>query len=202
MKTATSPAPISLSDLDSFTRAYLVTALWSSSDRAYCERKAATDAGYSVHSETVNGAIKWVHVAPGENGADFIHEADDEETAWRDAAEAAGTVTDGNLDSVFDLSDLAPETLAKASADCARFQSEQGETISAAIETGEVRCGPDFDARERAGHDFWLTRNGHGAGFWDGDWPKPYADTLTQAAKAFGECDLYVGDDGAIYLSP
>jgi|TARA_R110000744_G_scaffold366338_1_gene475354 hypothetical protein len=23
---------------------------------------------------------------------------------------------------------------------------------------------------ERIGHDFWLTRNGHGAGFWDGDW--------------------------------
>lgn len=21
-----------------------------------------------------------------------------------------------------------------------------------------------------AGHDLWLTRNGHGAGFWDGDW--------------------------------
>ena len=27
-----------------------------------------------------------------------------------------------------------------------------------------------IDQCERIGHDFWLTRNGHGAGFWDGDW--------------------------------
>ena len=27
-----------------------------------------------------------------------------------------------------------------------------------------------FAECERIGHDFWLTRNGHGAGFWDGGW--------------------------------
>jgi hypothetical protein len=51
-----------------------------------------------------------------------------------------------------------------------------------------------------AGHDFWLTRNGHGAGFWDGDWPEPLATVLTDAAHAFGELSPYVGDDGLIYL--
>lgn len=30
--------------------------------------------------------------------------------------------------------------------------------------------GFSFSECERIGHDFWLTRNGHGAGFWDGDW--------------------------------
>ena len=50
---------------------------------------------------------------------------------------------------------------------------------------------------EMVGHDFWLTRNGHGAGFWDGDWKNGYA--LTEAAKSFGGIDLYVGDDGKIY---
>lgn len=44
----------------------------------------------------------------------------------------------------------------------------------------------------RAGHDFWLTRNGHGAGFWDGDWPEPAATVLTKAAEAYGEQHLYV----------
>jgi hypothetical protein len=39
---------------------------------------------------------------------------------------------------------------------------------------------------ERAGHDLWLTRNRHGAGFWDGDWPTEYADELTAAAHDFG----------------
>lgn len=51
---------------------------------------------------------------------------------------------------------------------------------------------------EQFGHDFWLTRNGHGVGFWDrglGD----LGDKLTDVAKSYGNCDLYVGDDGLIY---
>lgn len=52
----------------------------------------------------------------------------------------------------------------------------------------------------QAGHDFWLTRNGHGAGFWDGDWDHtPYAELLTELSNAYGSLELYVGDDGLIY---
>jgi hypothetical protein len=43
-----------------------------------------------------------------------------------------------------------------------------------------------------AGHDFWLTRNGNGAGFWDGDWPEPSAIKLTKLSKDFGSFSLYV----------
>lgn len=50
-----------------------------------------------------------------------------------------------------------------------------------------------------AGHDFWLTRCGHGAGFWDGDWPV-YGDLLTAASKSFGNIDPYIGDDGQIHF--
>jgi hypothetical protein len=53
---------------------------------------------------------------------------------------------------------------------------------------------------EQAGHDFWLTRNRHGAGFWDRGHGAEGAD-LTQHAKSFGDCDLYVGDDGGIYAA-
>lgn len=52
-----------------------------------------------------------------------------------------------------------------------------------------------------AGHDFWLTRAGHGAGFWDGDLPDDIGDTLTEASKAAGEVWPYIGDDSLIYLS-
>jgi hypothetical protein len=55
------------------------------------------------------------------------------------------------------------------------------------------------DHDEPAGHDFWLTRCGHGSGFWDGDWKEPAASKLTDAAHAYGNADLYVGDDGRIY---
>lgn len=85
--------------------------------------------------------------------------------------------------------DLAPEAEAKMTADCERFQREHWDRITGGN-------GPS-----RAGHDFWLTRNHHGAGFWDGDWPEPDATILTDAAHAFGECDLYVGDDGLVYLA-
>jgi len=104
------------------------------------------------------------------------------------------------MDDNYEEADLSPEALARILSDCAKFEAEQGEVIRAAIETGEVRFGPDFGALGRAGHDFWLTRNGHGAGFWDGDWPEPFAAQLTAAAKAFGECNLYAGDDGRLYI--
>lgn len=52
-----------------------------------------------------------------------------------------------------------------------------------------------------AGHDLWLTQNGHGAGFWDGDWPEPEATLLTEAAHRVGGADIYVGDNGRLYVA-
>lgn len=51
---------------------------------------------------------------------------------------------------------------------------------------------------ERAGHDFWLTRNRHGAGFWD-EGLRTLGDRLTEAAHAYGTVDLYIGDDDRIH---
>lgn len=51
---------------------------------------------------------------------------------------------------------------------------------------------------EQLGHDFWLTRNHHGAGFWDRGQGEE-GDALTKIAHSFGSCDLYVGDDGKVH---
>lgn len=91
------------------------------------------------------------------------------------------------LDQNYDISDIAPESLASMVADCEEFQRAHETDIA-----GEY---------SQAGHDFWLTRNGHGAGFWDGDWQEPAATRLTDAAHAYGSVDLYIGDDGKIYCS-
>ena len=93
---------------------------------------------------------------------------------------------DEPMDENYALGDIAPEALAKMTADCAAFQAKHYDLIS--------------DDPSLAGHDFWLTRNGHGAGFWDGDWPEAIGEALTKASKAYGECDLYVGDDGQVYI--
>lgn len=52
----------------------------------------------------------------------------------------------------------------------------------------------------QAAHDFWLTRNHHGAGFWDRGLGE-LGDRLTASAESYGESDLYVGDDGELYVS-
>lgn len=98
------------------------------------------------------------------------------------------------LDANYGIEDIAPETAKEMEADCADFQERFGQLI----EDDDPTYGPDFGRWGRAGHDFWLTRNGHGAGFWDGDWPK-HGDELTDASKEYGEYHLYVGDDGLIY---
>ena len=111
--------------------------------------------------------------------------------------ESGGVPLDKNYDiSAFDLTAL--ETLAK---DCERFQASPA--WQAALEDDDPRAdrraahGCSLEAS--AGHDFWLTRCGHGAGFWDGDWAEPHAAALTKLSKDFGEVELYLGDDKKIY---
>jgi hypothetical protein len=97
------------------------------------------------------------------------------------------------LDANYSASDLAPETLEAMKIDCAAFQRDNAADIAAGPD------GPDYTRYERAGHDFFLTRNHHGAGFWDGDWSAEAGERLTAASHAHGETNLYVGDDGLIY---
>lgn len=47
---------------------------------------------------------------------------------------------------------------------------------------------------EQIGHDFCLTRNQHGAGFWDRGLGR-LGDELSHAARSFGTVDLYRTDD-------
>ncbi len=44
---------------------------------------------------------------------------------------------------------------------------------------------------EQLGHDLWLTRNGHGTGFWDRDLPGDTGENLSEAARKLGESNLY-----------
>lgn len=92
------------------------------------------------------------------------------------------------LDKNYSITDIDPVSAAGLAAECADFQRDNADNLVA------------YDLGT-AGHDFWLTRNGHGAGFWDGDYDEPQATKLTKASKAYGGVDLYVGDDGVIYAS-
>ena len=48
-------------------------------------------------------------------------------------------------------------------------------------------------------HDFTLTRNRHGSGFWEPDrYKKPWGDKLTQLSETYQEIDLYLSDDNLL----
>lgn len=53
--------------------------------------------------------------------------------------------------------------------------------------------------QDQHGHDFWLTKNHQGAGFWDRGYGA-VGKRLTDAAHPYGEGYVYVGDDGKLYI--
>lgn len=91
------------------------------------------------------------------------------------------------LDRSYDEDDFAPEAMASMREDCQAFFDSYSKLYT---ESGWTH--------EMAGHDFWLTRNGHGAGFWDRG--RDNGDGLTEACKPYGSCDIYIGDDGKLHI--
>ena len=79
----------------------------------------------------------------------------------------------GDTDQPESGADLDDDFIRESTIDCLSFYSR-------------ICCYLSDDEVERAAHDFWLTRNGHGAGFWDGDWPL-YGDIFTRIAQGYGE---------------
>ena len=104
--------------------------------------------------------------------------------AYLECALWSSTDDDGEpLDAVYSIDDLAPETIQSAIEDCDAFRQSAGAMLDAWTD-------------EQAGHDYWLTRNGHGAGFWDRR--LPFGDELSALCR-HQTVDLYVRDDGLIY---
>ena len=91
------------------------------------------------------------------------------------------------------INDLSPEAWEKSLKDCAAFEYPNSELLDHAYEAFE------YDS-EQAGRDFWFSRNGHGAGFFDRGLGET-GDMLQEAARRRGSVDLYRGDDGRLYLS-
>lgn len=88
--------------------------------------------------------------------------------------------------------DITSGALAGIIADCEAFQAAAAPLLEEAFDRGY--------SEERAGTDFWFTRNGHGAGFWDReelaeahDWTGTSLGNALSAlcgfGTAFGEVD-------------
>jgi hypothetical protein len=111
--------------------------------------------------------------------------------AYLECALWASLDEDGeSFDGLYSVDDIAPSAIQQAIADCSAFR----ETMAEQLELTEAD-----DAQH--GHDFWLTRNRHGAGFWDRGYPAEVGKALTDCAHSFGEANVYCGDDGQLYIN-
>lgn len=91
-----------------------------------------------------------------------------------------------SLDENYDAGDCSQELIDQSGKDITDFIEQAGDLLKG-------------ERMSQVMHDFWLTRNGHGAGFWDGDYEQTKGEKLTEIAHNMGTVDLYVGDDGQIY---
>lgn len=174
---STNPDDFGVVKLDDFTIGYITCALWSSTGGRYGECPCC-------------GKMAVLDRYP---------EKEYEEQAMC-AAEGCG-VREMNeeppLDENYDIDDIAPNTLAQMVNDCAKFQEENSELLAKAEYVRKPDGGTDL---AYAGHDFWLSTNGHGAGYGDGDMQdNDVDDALNEACKKWKGMELYVGDDGKIY---
>lgn len=92
-----------------------------------------------------------------------------------DPSPGQGDYTEAGLSLIQSVSE---DWLSQAISDCDKFQSEN--------ETLLEQAGTD----SQNGHDFWLTRNGHGCGFWSRDYDDEVGKPLSKAARSFGEAYL------------
>lgn len=80
----------------------------------------------------------------------------------------------------------------RCAADCLLFCNVNGAFVARAV---------SLYGAAQAGHDFALTRNGHGAGYWDrDDLPEDLRQCLTAAAQAAGEANVWLNDEGEVEL--
>lgn len=84
------------------------------------------------------------------------------------------------------IDDITEEAVAEMVYDCHAFTEENGRMI-----LYDDKYGPND-----AGHDFWLSRNGHGTGFFDRE--IKYAQELQNAARLFGPKYVEVDDEGRV----
>ncbi|MDP2676472.1 MAG: hypothetical protein Q8O83_02190 [bacterium] len=93
-----------------------------------------------------------------------------------------------SLEDNYGIEDIDPKTLKEMIKECEDFQKY------AKVELAQYY--KEYD-ESRAGHDFWLTRNGHGVGFWDRGLGE-LGDKLSEKSKPFGSYDLYAFE-GKVY---
>lgn len=144
---------------------------------------------------TLNGKEAEFFIGDCDELRDFIH-GYQTCALWASTDELAdGTVLEGLEDYEF-----SQKTSERMVADCRAFVSENIVDLLEYAERREAEClANGFEPWAGAGHDFWLTRCGHGVGFWDRGLEE-LGDKLSEAARVCGNLDPYIGDNGEVWI--
>ena len=98
------------------------------------------------------------------------------------------------------LDDLSGEARARIEADCALFlQALRPDRTGRDALARAIAERPDAYDRQRAGQDFWFTRNGFPRGFWSRNLGAA-GDELDDIACDFARVDIFRDDDGKIEI--
>lgn len=92
-----------------------------------------------------------------------------------------------------DTSDVRRSSMCDVIKECVSFQIIHAELLQQAYDL------PYGYTPESAGRDFWLSRNGHGAGFFDRG-REPYWRALQSAAKTYGSREVVEDREGYVVI--
>jgi hypothetical protein len=105
---------------------------------------------------------------------------------WASSFYNDDTKVDVEFDTIYDITDFTDEFIKSAILDVHNFVNDCGNMLDAWDDT-------------QIGHDFWLTRCGHGAGFWDRD--LPYGNEISKLVghgTKYPNIDLFITDDNKV----
>ena len=107
--------------------------------------------------------------------------------------------TVGDDDRPADEFDASPELITTCEQDWERFCSLLPDDFEPEDQLLQMITEPEWDAWDYLAHDFALTRNHHGTGFWDaGRWAEPWGERLTAIAHQFPEVGLFLNTAGTV----
>lgn len=127
-----------------------------------------------------------------EYGSDYDDAFDDEEETELDKLVKISANMNNKGIEKFSKEDIEIDSLIKTYTDIKEFLNMVGDKIDIAI---------DEYGLEQIGHDIWLTRNRHGAGFFDRGYDYEDEKLFVDASHKLGEVDLYINDDMKLSFS-
>jgi hypothetical protein len=169
-KILTENISVSENELKQIFKGYIEAAIWTEEERL-------NDEYSSEYGSEYNKVFK--------DYDDAFDDEDEEETELDKLVKISANMNNKGIEK-FSKEDIEIDSLIKAYTDIKEFLNMVGDKIDIAI---------DEYGLEQIGHDIWLTRNRHGAGFFDRGYDYEDEKLFVDASHKLGEVDLYINND-------